>query len=599
MKTNSPPNALLRCNGVLQLRAHDLHRALLIEVCKAHATDSWATPALRILQKGMSKEGVEQLFGITESASPKYTADETFRFNQFASLIRKYPYSPDVNPYDPEKKAKETFAKSEHKCSRINKRFLARRSRTRTTIPYEAELWAMRAFIAYVIGHTVPLSKVFDQTGFGPGASIGTTGNRTNVGRKLTNKWTVSPSAYIYAHAAVMRHSQVRERLFPNPGGFTSGGSDYDPFKGPFANVTQIVAYNKITFVPKTAKTLRSIAVEPSLNGFLQKGVDNVLRNFLKRINIDLSDQETNSEMARLGSIGQQEDGFVTIDLSSASDSIATEVVRDVLPPDWFEFLDSIRSKNYTLDGAVKPFHKFCSMGNGFCFPLETLLFVAACKAVGAGRPGIDFRVYGDDIIVRRSVSERLLSFLNYLGFSANKDKTFLEGPFRESCGRDWFDGEDVRPYTLDYALDSVQSFFKFLNGSLRNNRTRLFFSGVRPFLLRRIPIEFRFFRPYPGPEDTGIDSICDEFLTSPHVTYRFKNGSGSWRWKELIARPISDREMAEKARKDSAFALVYAALIGSASDMPFAIRRKTRTKVRFISHPGATSQWLPPVSLG
>lgn len=245
---------------------------------------------------------------------------------------------------------------------------------------------------------------------------------------------------------------------------------DRSRFSDKFRERVRLVEHNKITFVPKTAKTHRSIAVEPLVNGYVQKGIDQVMRKRLRRIGIDLSDQSGNSEYARLGSLDNSDQSFVTIDLSMASDSLATEVVRQLVPAAWFELLNALRSKSFLLDDVEYKFEKFCSMGNGFCFPLQTLIFTAACKAVGAGVPGLDFKVYGDDIIVRRCHAEPVIRLLGELGFKTNTDKTFITGPFRESCGRDWFSGEDVRPFILDFRLDSVEALIKFHNLSVETS---------------------------------------------------------------------------------------------------------------------------------
>lgn len=532
------------------------------------------------------------------SAAVHADAESHFSANQFALLVRKYPFPKEVNPFTPEETAYHTYLRNEHRCKRLNARFRHRSLRKGKTVPWEYHFAKMRQFISYVIGDTVNKRYIYDHTGFGPGANIGVPSHLCNLARKLGSTWTVTPGAHVYGFVATMNHAQVRELMFPNAGGFVDGHpSDYDPFNGPYSKRIQHVAYNKLAFVPKTAKTDRPIAVEPLINSFLQKGVDELMRQQLKRIGIDLSDQEENSEMARIGSLSDEEDSFVTIDLSSASDSISIGLCRELLPPDWFEFLDSIRSRSYSYKKRVIRYHKFCSMGNGFCFPLETLLFVAACHACGCGTPGKDFRVYGDDIIVRKTLAPLVIELLDYMGFKVNVDKTFIDGPFRESCGTDWYGGVDVRPYTLDYALDSVQSLFKALNGMQRSDIVSRFFGDIRQFLIRQIPIDVRFFRPFIGNDDTAITAIGDEFLTAQHVYYRFRNGSGAWYWKELIPEPIPDRSGLAWARGHSG-AMMYAALVGLDPRVPFSIRRKTRTKVRVISHPGATSQWLPPPSI-
>lgn len=585
----------------LQKRSFTVYHRMLQIVCEAHSAIPSRTEFLDILRKQSLSEGdVRALVALADSLSTQLYVDATQHFvaNQFSLLIRKYPFPKDRNPFDPEAKGIETFLASERRCRLVNRKFRI----IRKQIAYEpmSDVMArIRQFISYVIGFEPPIRSIIDDTGFGPGAAIGVHGSATNAGRKLLADWSVSPGAYHLGFAAVMNHAQVREILFPNPGGFTSAARDYDPFKGPYSEKTRIVAHNKIAFVPKTAKTHRSIAIEPLINGFLQKGVDQVLRRRLRRIGIDLSDQTVNQRMARLGSMADDDETFCTIDLAAASDSIATEVMRDVLPPEWFYLLDTIRSKSFCIGSADEPirYEKFCSMGNGFTFPLQTLLYSAACSAVGAGTPGIDFQVYGDDIIVRRKYFDQVVQVLRHLGFRVNTDKTFSEGPFRESCGSDWFGGIDVRPYTLDCALDSIQAYFKALNGMCRSPLTEAFFEQVRPFLLSQIPLEFRFFRPFAGPDDTGITSRCDEFLTSPHCTYRFKNGTGKWTWKEFISTPKTDRFILRSPLDVQRYstAVVYAALTGSASSLPFALRRETKTKVRRVSHSGATSQWLPP----
>lgn len=577
----------------LQREADKTYFQLLIKLAKAHQD---TVPGRQLhdflfTREKLFDEDVKELMSWADSlAGQSYSsAYEHFVSNQFALLVRKYPFPDRI--FNPEKEAVRKFFKAEHSCKRINQRFRARRSRVGKPWSCEDQLNKMRSFIRYTIGDRIKLGKVYDEAGFGPGASIGVHGNATNDARKLLTSWSVTPGAYHYGYAAVMNHAQMREILFSQPGGFTSGRDDYGP-SGPYASKAKLVSNNKIVFVPKTARTHRSIAVEPLLNGFLQKGVDIHLRLFLKRIGIDLSNQEINSEMARQGSL-QGDDPWCTIDLSAASDSLAVEICRELLPSEWFDLLNSLRSKSFSLDGTTYTFEKFCSMGNGFCFPLETLVFTAACVACHAGRPGIDFRVYGDDIIVRRSCAEAVIKLLKYLGFNTNTEKTFLEGPFRESCGKDWFGGIDVRPFTLDYKLDNLRSLFKFLNSTRSRELTREFFEPVRPWIMSLVPQPIRFVRPYKGPEDTCIEVEYDEFMASPFAWWR--KTTWSWAWRELIPVPLSDNIYDFSTQRKYPSVLVFAALRGAASSQPFTIRRMTKTKVRVTTHPGATSQWLPP----
>jgi hypothetical protein len=206
----------------------------------------------------------------------------------------------------------------------------------------------------------------------------------------------------------------------------------------------RIAEWNRVTFVPKNWKTDRTIACEPEGNLPLQLAFDTYAKRRLKRLwRIDLTNQFRNQEMAREGSICGK---YATIDLKAASDSLAYNTVRWLLPERWFQYVNDIRSPLYRLDdGSCHSYSKFSSMGNGATFALETLVFAAACRAVGA----TDFSVYGDDIVITTEHAEAVIRLLDFLGFSTNTEKSFIEGPFRESCGLDSYEGTDVTPFYL------------------------------------------------------------------------------------------------------------------------------------------------------
>lgn len=573
-------------NSAIRSKAWINFRAVLDLLCLEHKDN----PIFQRCSGLLRNNDVKGLVLFADSLSvQKYTdATEHFVANQLSLLIRKYPFPKDLNPFDPEGVAISKFWKAEHRCARVNQRFRAFLKRS----PYEDQLARMRNFIAYNIGYEVPLSTIWDNCDFGPGANMGVHGNATNLAAKLASHWSVTPSALLYGRAAMKTHAQLFEYVCSDDFGMKFFYShDPDLFNQGYDKRCHVVAYNKIAFVPKTVTTHRSIAVEPLVNSYLQKGVDVVLRRNLLRAGIDLSDQGVNIELARLGSLDpDSNDSFVTLDLSSASDSISIELVRALLPPDWFEFLNSIRSRQFMLGGKIFTYNKFCSMGNGFCFPLETLLFVAACSSVGAGYPGRDFHVYGDDIIIKKRYASKLVDLLKVMGFSLNMEKSFIEGPFRESCGRDWFLGEDVRPFTFDFALDSIQSIFKFLNLTQRNTRCSSYFEGVRPLVMGLIPRRWQFLRPCKGNEDTAIDVELDEFMAGQHS--RFVRNLQCWSWLELQTSPIEYIDWKKLVRRD--LILVFGVLRGADSQRPFTYRRKTSTRVRRVAHSGGHSTWLP-----
>lgn len=586
--TPSQHRALREVKQKLRAQSQDLYLEVMNGLFQNHRNLEF----VRILHGHFRSKRYDLALNYADSLSEQKYPDAAVHFaaSQFSSLVKKYPWSEDDVKTRPRAAAISEFLRSERRCKRLNRKFSLYASQRS---PNEELLSKMRNFIRYVIGHRPKLDEVLDSADFGSGASVGVHGDATHLAAKmLSDKWSVTPSASVYAYWALMRNHHSRDLLLDGRGSYVC--LDYDFSREKFWSKVHLQRNNKLSFVPKTAKTHRAIAVEPVLNGFLQKGADTVLRNKLNRIGIDLRDQEKNRELARQGSVSDDDTSFVTIDLKSASDSISIGLVRDVLPVEWFELLNSLRSDRYELDGKHYTYHKFCSMGNGFCFPLETLLFVACCYVSGCGVPGTDFSVYGDDIIVRKQHAPAVLKLLKVLGFKANTKKTFLQGPFRESCGADWYKGVDVRPYILDYKLDSLENIFKWVNLTRRNELATHFFEGTYEVLLRAVPETFHFWRPFKGEPDSGLDSTGSEHLTCRHAF--FDRRRRVWRVKSLSHSPIADRQFASESRRHASVDM-YALLRGSLSRdyrVEYYLRRKTRTTIILTDNVEATSKWLP-----
>lgn len=203
-----------------------------------------------------------------------------------------------------------------------------------------------------------------------------------------------------------------------------------------------IVGGNKCVQVPKTWKIDRTISAEPSANAFMQQAVGRHIRSRLHRFTRIRLDDQTQNQRAAFHALV---DGLATLDLSMASDTLATSLVNVLLPADWFFFLDSLRShKSRTLDGNWRVLNKFSSMGNAFTFELETLIFYCLCYECDADYEPL---VYGDDIIVRDTAYDDVKACLSFFGFTVNGDKSFTAGSrFFESCGKCYYDLEDVTP---------------------------------------------------------------------------------------------------------------------------------------------------------
>lgn len=261
---------------------------------------------------------------------------------------------------------------------------------------------------------------------------------------------------------------------------------------------------NRWWHVPKDARTDRSIAIEPTLNGFYQLGIGSQMRVALNRQGFLLNDsQELHRRLARKGSI---DDSLATIDLSNASDTISYALVRAVLPHEWFHLVDACRSPMTKLpDGSWRRLEKFSSMGNGYTFELETTIFAAICmySAEYAGislRVGENFSVYGDDIIIPKELYPYVSIALRGLFFTLNEEKSFPYGPFKESCGGDYFDGNDVRPIFIKQEPVTPADYFT-LHNMLVRSPAPVCLEGVLTKVLDCIPSHLR---SLTGPEELG-----------------------------------------------------------------------------------------------
>jgi hypothetical protein len=261
------------------------------------------------------------------------------------------------------------------------------------------------------------------------------------------------------------------------------------------------IGKGELSFVDKNALSKRSIIIEPILNTLFQKGVGREMKKLLLKAGCNLYDQTKNQRLARKGSI----DGtVVTVDIKQASNSLATLVVFFLIQnPEWFYLLESFRTSEIVYRGENRTLEMFSSMGNGFTFELESLIFYAIALVV-ADRNGVSradqsalVSVYGDDIIVPVNCYPDLIAALHLFGFEINTSKSFASGPFRESCGSDYFLGQNVRPF---YKKDrwTYARVVGIINYDLRN--FGLFSEEFRDLLISYIPDKLRLW----GPDNQG-----------------------------------------------------------------------------------------------
>jgi hypothetical protein len=281
------------------------------------------------------------------------------------------------------------------------------------------------------------LERIESLCGHGPGASVGVKA----IGSVKSNKYDAIPT--------------VTERLQPFLASIMPAFvRDYWSSSGHLK--CKVVRGSHHFTVTKDSESNRNAAKEPTWNAWLQKGIGNQMSVRLRGFGVNLRSQLRNQELARTAI----EFGNSTVDLKQASDMIARNAVllalcanKDPQGLRWYSLLDLARSHEVRFrsegESSWHALEMFSSMGNGFTFPLETVLYLALVRTVVPRDEWDNVTVYGDDIILPQAYTTPFFDRLEYLGFQVNRSKTRLAGVFFESCGTDWFKGQNVRPFYL------------------------------------------------------------------------------------------------------------------------------------------------------
>lgn len=262
--------------------------------------------------------------------------------------------------------------------------------------------------------------------------------------------------------------------------------------------------------VPKDSRGPRFISAEPREFMYIQQGLMTLLYDAIERYpnvrrQVSCTDQTRNQRLALLGS---QTGDLASLDLKEASDRVSWWLVTRLFPSDWVECFDACRSeftvlpngeecprwsgetKSLYTSGEEVPLWKFAPMGSAVCFPVEAIVFWALCNAakptyserfrkalfrrgdnadkdsaLRATAWGVDdVSVFGDDIIVPTNQVGTVVQLLNAVGLQVNEHKSFYKGPFRESCGTDYFAGYLVTPFRVKSSLagDELETLLRF-----------------------------------------------------------------------------------------------------------------------------------------
>lgn len=340
-----------------------------------------------------------------------------------ASVFKRYQSTDADNVETRVSAALEKLLDSEVKCAETNRVFAGGLDRSNALIPLHLLplLARARKHIDRILGR-FRLDELPTACNFTPGATT----EFTRKSGQLHNKW--SKAAHCTSRAQPYVEAFMRWSGLPD-----------------LQRDVIVNECNSVFTVPKNFDRDRTACKPVTWNGFLQLGVGTMLRRRLRKEGLLHPDaQEYHGVLAKIASMIA---GLVTRDLASASDCGALGLVDALFPPDWSKVIFDLREPfGFLPDGSIIEWEKVSSMGNGFTFELETLLFYALVKACCSKDSLVS--VYGDDIIFPVAHADRVDELLSFCGFDINLDKSF--GPpsvFRESCGGHYFSGHNVKPF--------------------------------------------------------------------------------------------------------------------------------------------------------
>lgn len=492
-------SSIMRRSGELLEIARNFHvPTSTTDVAIHHYLSSLGTPrALAVWLLYKNKEH-DQLVDLECLASDYENNPYRFRLDYCATnFLSKATFL--KTSFDLKSKALEKFEKFETLCGLTNRRFL---NPTLDPLHKGSNLWLLNATkrkIAQILGDYTG-DEFIDGANWGPGVTTLIKGEEVSAINKFHAERGITRDLYALT-------SSWFSAAYP------SWSNHLSRTYGEKWQVLEVG--NTIVTVPKNSKADRVIAIEPGINLWFQKSIGTMIRRRLSRVGIDLNSQLINQQLALEGSLTS---GLSTVDFSSASDSISLEVVRELLPPRWFQLMDAARSHFGVSDSGPRRWNKFSSMGNGFTFELESLIFFAAAHAVSelTGNTG-KISVFGDDVILPNENFELFSSYSEFLGFRVNAQKSFSTGYFRESCGSHYYDGVSCKPIFLKERLRYVEAIYKLANSirhlAHRHNSHRgcdVRFSECWHYLLRWVPEPLQLFVPS-GAGDVGFAGNFDE----------------------------------------------------------------------------------------
>lgn len=532
------------------------------------------------------RRSIDDLIGIIPEFTPRCIVERvgTERRNAFmffvqyqaGAFLKKYPF----RAKEAKNKAIVKFLSLERQCALFNsENHRAIRKLNDWHERFLNVLEEMRSDIKKVIGECPP-DDVFVKSKHGPGASVETdssTGEVTEFFKFRNLPYYVTSQALPLAKEVVSSDERwigALDEWYRKRCDNLYGPIDLEDF---WSRVFRTHDFSRITTVPKSFEIDRTIAIEPRLNVYLQLGVDRFLRRQINRHwRFDLDDQTWNQDCAFIGSVTG---GLSTLDLAGASDTISLRCCELLLPPAWYSLLLDLRCPAGVMPGGdTLTFEKISSMGNGFTFALETLIFGAVVRAAVRRTQSIGPScVYGDDIIVPGTAYALLVEYLELFGFRVNEDKSFNSGPFRESCGKDFFLGIPVRPLFLTSSIRGISDLF-YLHNSIFELERRLPWtwgvdlSATQALIRKYLPPIYR--EQFYGPPSESMDTYL--FSWRKPREEKWGKGSGLAKCVYKLVPVAVDFERLGKRYDDFHFRKLMASLGEKAPIRPWEIGKRT-----------------------
>lgn len=485
-----------------KLRLLKLETTALLKLCA-----SYPTPRSLMISLLVKNEEWDQLVKL-EINSKHYLEHEVDRFRsdyQVTSLLRKSPTLP--TSFDRRDEAVKGFYKAESQCAETNARLDSYAEGGLMPLDWDVHLAVLRAreYIFNLLGDRPSredLSYAESKMRFGPGATTALSGVVTQGAKYSSRTLEVTPRLSdfgIWCLPHLWKRQSSLELRFRET--------------------------SKFTTVRKDATKDRGICIEPDLNVYVQLGIGALLRSKLRSDRLDLDTAaDWNRWLASQAYIWR----LTTLDLSSASDTVSRSVVWLLCPERWVELLLLARvDKTWVSKVSTVTLEKWSSMGNGYTFELETLLFwgiLNGCLSVMGLENGTS-ACFGDDLIFPSEATSLVTRTLDFLGFSVNERKTFSNGLFYESCGNDFFAGQSVRPVFWkgnkdddDNETTYVQTCYRYANSIRRWSGTSVNHGGSPACDARVLPAWLSVFGSIPKPlryripEGCGDDGVIGNF---------------------------------------------------------------------------------------